>query len=151
MKFVMTDKLRDEAQIRSILDDAAKALYAKDAEALVAHYAADVSVANLAPPLRHEGPEACNRAAIKHWFDTWSGPINLELRDVRIEISGDIAFAHGLSHMSGIKRDGERPDLWLRITHCFRKEGGEWKTAHIHESVPFYMDGNFRAATDLKP
>lgn len=147
----MTDTLRDEAQIRSILNSTAKALYAKDADAVVAHYAEGISVASLAPPLLHKGSEAWNRAAIQQWFDTWSGPINLEMRDVQIDISGDVAFAHGLSRMSGVKRDGERPDLWMRITHCFRKERGEWKTAHIHESVPFYMDGSFRAATDLKP
>ena len=147
----MTDTLRDEAEIRNILDDIAKALYAKDAEAMVAHYASDVVIANLAPPLRHKGEEARNTVAIRQWFDTWNGPINVETRDLHIEISGDIAFAHGLSRMSGTKRDGERPDLWSRITFCFRKVNGEWKIAHMHDSVPFYMDGSTRAAIDLNP
>ena len=147
----MTDPLQDEAQIRSILDDAAKALYAKDAGAMIAHYADDIVVANLAPPLRNKGAEGCNKAVIQQWFDTWAGPINLELRDVHIEVSGNIAFAYSVSRMSGTKRDGEHPDLWTRTTHCFRKEGGEWKIAHLHDSVPFYMDGSYRAATDLKP
>ena len=41
----MPDTLKDEAHIRSILDDGAKALYAKDAEATVAHYAEDIVIA----------------------------------------------------------------------------------------------------------
>ena len=28
---------------------------------------------------------------------------------------------------------------------------GTWKIAHEHTSVPFYMDGSFRAAVDLEP
>lgn len=147
----MTNSLQDEAEIRSILDDGAKALYAKDADAMVAHYAEDIVVTNLAPPLRNEGFEGRNKVVIEQWFDTWVGPINLEIRDVHVEVSGDLAFAYDLSHMSGTKRNGDRPDLWTRITHCFRREHGEWKIVHLHDSVPFYMDGSFRAATDLKP
>jgi PhnB protein len=26
-----------------------------------------------------------------------------------------------------------------------------WKIAHLHQSVPMYMDGSLRAAVDLKP
>ena len=33
----------------------------------------------------------------------------------------------------------------------FRKVDGTWKIAHAHTSVPFYMDGSFKAATDLNP
>lgn len=29
--------------------------------------------------------------------------------------------------------------------------GGGWKIAHGHSSVPFAMDGSFRALLDLKP
>ncbi|HVT23056.1 MAG TPA: nuclear transport factor 2 family protein [Rhizomicrobium sp.] len=147
----MNNSLQDEAEIRSILDDGAKALYAKDADAMVAHYAEDIVVANLAPPLRNEGFEGRNRAVIEQWFDSWIGPIDLEIRDLHVEVSGDLAFAYGLSHMSGTKRNGDRPDLWTRVTHCFRREDGKWKIVHLHDSVPFYMDGSFRAATDLKP
>jgi ketosteroid isomerase-like protein len=47
--------------------------------------------------------------------------------------------------------DGEKVDMWLRETLCFRKIDGKWKITHEHESVPFYMDGSFKAAVDLKP
>ncbi len=46
---------------------------------------------------------------------------------------------------------GERVDLWFRETLGFCKIDGQWKIAHEHSSVPFYMDGSFKAAIDLKP
>jgi ketosteroid isomerase-like protein len=33
----------------------------------------------------------------------------------------------------------------------FRKIDGKWAIAHEHSSVPFYMDGSYKAAVDLKP
>jgi PhnB protein len=41
--------------------------------------------------------------------------------------------------------------VWIRLTLGFRKIGGAWKVTHEHTSVPFYMDGSFKAAVDLTP
>ena len=41
--------------------------------------------------------------------------------------------------------------MWMRSTLAFRRAGGAWKIAHGHSSVPFRMDGSYRAATDLQP
>ncbi len=72
-------------------------------------------------------------------------------RDLRITADEDVAFCHSLNRMSGVKTDGEKADMWLRETICFRKIDGKWKITHEHESVPFYMDGSYKAAVDLKP
>ncbi|MGH3952300.1 MAG: hypothetical protein ACRDSE_24830 [Pseudonocardiaceae bacterium] len=32
----------------------------------------------------------------------------------------------------------------------FRRDGETWLITHEHASTPFYMDGSFLAATDLK-
>jgi ketosteroid isomerase-like protein len=42
------DRTRDEAEIRSILEDQSKALHAKDAEALAAHHAPEILSYDLA-------------------------------------------------------------------------------------------------------
>ena len=42
-------------------------------------------------------------------------------------------------------------ELWFRSTVCFRRENGDWRITHVHDSTPFHMDGSFRAALDLKP
>ena len=38
-----------------------------------------------------------------------------------------------------------------RMTACYRKISGRWLITHEHVSVPFYMDGSYKAAVDLKP
>jgi PhnB protein len=88
---------------------------------------------------------------LQDWFPTWEGPIGFELRDLQITAGDDIAYCHALKRISGRKTDGEEPDVWTRATLCFRKIDGEWRITHEHESVPFYMDGSYRAAVDLKP
>jgi PhnB protein len=53
--------------------------------------------------------------------------------------------------MTGTKTDGEEVDLWYRVTVGLHQEDGAWRIVHEHESVPFHMDGSYRAAVDLSP
>ena len=53
--------------------------------------------------------------------------------------------------MTGTKTDGEEVDLWFRATACFRREDGHWRITHMHNSVPFSMDGSEKALLSLKP
>ena len=71
------------------------------------------------------------------------------MRDLKIEADERIAFAHALHHLTGTR--GRPVTLWMRSTLCFRREADGWKIAHAHTSVPFHMDGSFRAAVDLEP
>lgn len=66
-------------------------------------------------------------------------------------MSGDVAFATALTHLSGEKHDGQKAALWYRLTLGLTRTDRGWKIAHQHESVPFYMDGSFKAAIDLDP
>jgi ketosteroid isomerase-like protein len=143
-----TKAMSDESQIREIMNNHAKALYAKNAEQTATHVGDDFIAYTLAPPLVHRGAEI---DGAKAWFATWKGPIVWENRDVKIAASGDVAFATSLGHMTGTKVEGFEVDIWTRCTDCFRKIGGEWRHVHSHTSVPFYMDGPPMAAIDLKP
>jgi PhnB protein len=137
----------DEARIRAVIDDWAKALRAKDVARLLSHHAADFVHFSLAPPLR----DAADEKDLRKWFSSWRGPLGYEIRDLRITAGEDVAFCHSLNRLSGETEGGVRSELWFRHTLCFRKIGGDWKIAHEHESVPFYMDGSYRAAIDLEP
>lgn len=138
-------------RIRVLVEQQAKAISAKDAEAALAAYAPTIVKFDLAPPLRHLGPAALERAVLQAWFDTWRGPIGYGVRDLAVTARGDLAFCHGLLHISGDKVAGERADVWTRLTLCLECLGGAWKIVHEHTSVPFYMDGSERAALDLQP
>ena len=141
----------DESTIAEILDAYAGALRRKDARATVAFYARDAVAYELAPPLQVDPAAVHDPRWIQQWFDTWDGPISTEARDLRIAVGGDVAHAWGLRRMTGVKTSGERVDLWFRSTACFRREDGAWKLTHVHNSVPFAMDGSDRAMLDLKP
>jgi ketosteroid isomerase-like protein len=141
----------DEARIRQLLADYGRAIAAKDAEAVHAHYADDLVCYDLAPPLSLEGERALDPKDLQTWLDAWRGPLQTEGSDLRIAIGGDIAFAHGLRRITGTRKSGEKVDVWFRATCGLRRVLGEWKIVHVHNSVPFYMDGSKQAATDLVP
>jgi ketosteroid isomerase-like protein len=123
------------------------ALGAKDVAAVMASGAAGFVSYSLAPPLKNSS----GKAGLRAWLDTWDGPFGYETRDLKIVAGDEVAFAHGLAHMIGRKTDGEQVDLWFRQTVGLRLLHGVWKIVHEHDSVPFYMDGGFKAAVDLKP
>lgn len=141
-------KASAEAQVRMVIESWARALRAKDAKGVVSHYAAGFVQFSLAPPLVSAVADA---KGLNEWFSGWRGPIGYEIRDLSLTVGEDVAFSRSLNRLSGTSTDGEKSDIWFRHTLCFRKIGGEWKIAHEHESVPFYMDGSYKAAVDLKP
>jgi PhnB protein len=142
----------DEEEIRGVLADFTRALYEKDAAAVIEELADDEVTFDLAPPLQMGPDETHDPSYLREWFDTWKSPIVSESRDLSISVSGDLAYAYGLQHLTGTKRDGEEVDLWFRATACFRRDAGRgWRITHMHNSVPFAMDGSDRALLDLKP
>ena len=142
-----TASTTDQARIRSTIEHGAQALRAKDAAALMQDRAPDFRLFSLAPPL----VSPATRKGLEDWFATWKGGLGYEIRDLEITAGEDVAFAHGLVHLSGTKTDGQRNEVWYRLTLGLRRIDGTWKIVHEHESVPFYMDGSMRAAVDLKP
>jgi ketosteroid isomerase-like protein len=72
------------------------------------------------------------------------------VREVTLTVEGNLAFVSALNRMRG-RIGGEDQDLWYRTTMCLRKINGQWRIVCDHTSVPFYMDGSYRAAIDLKP
>jgi len=139
-----------EGDILAVFAAVATAHRDRDAAGIVAHYAPDAVVFDLSPPLRSR-LVACSEG-VQTWLDTWDGPIELELRDFEVSVSGDIAYGHGYQRMAGkTKPGGEVVDFWMRLSVGLRRRGGRWRIVHEHTSVPFYMDGNCQPAFDLAP
>ena len=147
----MTAPSKDTDRIRSLIDGLVEALRAKDADRVLAAYAPELVNFDLAPPLAQLGNGPEDKKRLEAWFATWAGPLGYEVRDFKITAEADAAFAFGFTRIHGTKTDGERADVWARQTLCFKRTGDAWKIVHEHTSVPFYMDGSYRAATDLKP
>ena len=137
----------NKAEIEALFLKLAKACADHDADAIVAAYAPDAIIFDLAPPLRRRGMD---RESVAAWLDGWDGPIEIDASEVSLTIDGDLAFASAINRMRG-RQGGEDRDLWYRTTMCIRKIGGRWQIVCDHASVPFYMDGSYRAAVDLRP
>ena len=97
---------KEEADIRALVESIHTAHHNKDAGAIVAPYAQDAVVCDLAPPLSHRGMDLQSKRA---WLDTWEGPIDRESRDFNITVSGDFAFCHGFYRLSGTPKAAGRP------------------------------------------
>lgn len=141
----------DERAIRALLDRYEAAIRDKDANAVVGCYADDIVAYDLAPPLAIGPSMARDPACTQHWFATWTGPIGSTAHDMTVRVGGDIGYAFTLRRMTGTKADGTHVELWFRATAAFARRDGAWKITHIHNSVPFAMDGSGRALLDLVP
>jgi len=134
--------------VAAVVEAWANGIRHKDVNAVAKCFVEDPVGFYLAPPLQAD--EAL-RKNLTEWFATFDGPLGYEIKDPVISASGDVAWCHALNRLTGIKTDGERVDLWLRLTLGLKRLGEGWKIAHAHESVPFFMDGSEKAALDLQP
>jgi ketosteroid isomerase-like protein len=140
---------KDLGEIRALITQWAHATRSKDLDLFMSLYASGATTYDLAPPLEHD--LAALREQLADWFPGFDGPVDYTIGDdLHIAAHGDVGFSRGIDRMGG-KRLGEEFQIWMRVTMGFRKNGSEWKVAHVHTSVPFYMDGSFRAAVDLAP
>ncbi|GAA4445763.1 hypothetical protein GCM10023170_025090 [Phytohabitans houttuyneae] len=138
-----------EDEVRDLFGRQAEAMRAKDIDRLMAMYAPDVVYFDVVPPLRFAGPAAL-RDRFTRWFDSWESALAIEVRDLRVVVRGDIAFAHWFSRASGTLRGGRQAGSWLRVTSCCERSGGGWLIGHEHVSIPVDLASG-SAATALVP
>jgi ketosteroid isomerase-like protein len=127
---------RTESELRSQLEDWARAVRAKDVDRIYAHYAPDIVAFDAIAQLQFKGADAYR----KHWetcMTMCTGPMIFELHDLQITAGDDLAFVHGLNRCGGTGPDGKEMSGWMRMTACFRKQHGEWRVVHEHFSAPF--------------
>ncbi|GAA4019612.1 SgcJ/EcaC family oxidoreductase [Allokutzneria multivorans] len=138
--------------IEQIIADRAAAMRDKDPERVVAAYAPEVVRFDLAPPLGTTGAEVTDPDGIRAWFSKFAGPVGYEVTELVVTEGADVAFCHSLNRLAATPHGSpEGFEMWFRVTLGLRRVDGDWKITHEHASTPFYMDGSFRAATDLKP
>jgi PhnB protein len=53
--------------------------------------------------------------------------------------------------MEGGIIDERNPNTGFGRRSASKGSKANWKIAHEHDSVPFYMDGSFKASIDLTP
>ena len=133
-----------ETAVRNVIEELAAAMREMDADRVADCHRPGAVVYDLAPPLA----KTFDREGTRAWFaEKGGGSMDYEIRDVEVEVGGDLAVAYGLTRMG----DGATFELWFRSTLVLRVVDGRWQIVHAHESTPFHMDGSLRAAVDLTP
>ena len=138
-------------EIREVIEGRAARLAAGDVKGFLAHSAPEVVSYSLAPPLG-ERVDGNDPAPLERWLATFEAPPRREVTQLEITTDGDVAFATSLDRLTAVPRgSSESFSLWFRVTLGLRRIDGRWRVTREHESVPFEMDGSFRASTGLTP
>lgn len=138
-----------EDQVRNLLFSWARAVRAKDVEAITSHYTSDVVAFDAISRLRVGGIDGYRQ----HWeacIDLCDGTKTFEIRDLAIETGGDVAFGHYLGRCGGTDAHGEERSCWMRGSVGCRRTEGQWRIAHEHVSAPFDLETG-QVLNDLQP
>lgn len=128
----------DEAEIRAVQDRITAAINAKDPDAIVQNYSPDVFVFDLPPPRQYVG-EAAWKADWQGVFASAAGAGHMDVQDLAITVSGDVAYSHAIDHYVSDGPNGTKMVLNLRATDVYRKVDGKWLIVQEHLSVPIDM------------
>lgn len=137
----------DETEIRGLFGRLQAAHAARDADAILACYAPDARLFDLAPPL---GTRGRDKAELQAWLDSWDEPVKLSDSGTELRVDGGLAVSTGYLRLEGTKK-GKDESLWFRSTSLLERGADGWRITHDHSSVPMAMDGSGRAETGLSP
>ncbi len=132
---VSDNRTTDEAAIRDLIEDWARAVRAKDLKGILANHSREILMFDVPPPLESKGIDAYR----KTWdlFFSWSDdPVVFDFNEMDITAGNDVAYVTALMRCAGTERTGERIKLEFRLTIGLRKIGGQWIIMHEHHSIP---------------
>ena len=131
----MTTGTTDPELLAAIADWTA-AFRARDIDRMMAHYGDDIVFFDLKPPF-----QTCGKAAMRRIWENclpfFPERFDIEHRDERILVDGDLAVAHRLFTVVGWPEGHPGAGMWMRATIVFRRRDGRWMDVHEHVSVPF--------------
>jgi uncharacterized protein (TIGR02246 family) len=132
---VSNNRTTDEAAIRELVEDWARAVRAKNLKGILANHSPEILMFDVPPPLQSQGIDAYK----KTWdlFFSWSDdPVVFDFIKMDITAGNDVAYVTALMQCGGTEKDGERIKLEFRLTIGLRKIDGQWIVMHEHHSIP---------------
>lgn len=130
------NSLSDETAIRTIIENWSVAVEAKNLDGIVADYAEDAVLFDAIPPYKIVGKQAI-REAWANCLPFFPEQFRSEHSDIVLYVSGDLAVMHGLHHFVPTPADHPSGQTWMRVTVCYQRIDGAWKSVHDHISIPF--------------
>ena len=131
----------DRADIRALEERFVTALKAKDVDAIMKVYAPGQTlvVFDVIPPRQYVGA-AAYRKDWQTFFDSFEGPVTVELTDLDVAADRNLAYSHSIQRVAGTDKQGKKLDLTVRVTDVYKKARGRWLIIHEHVSVPVDLD-----------
>ena len=124
-----------EATIQDLTRRWLKGAADNDIEAIMALYHADIRSFDAILAIQVSGEKAY-RAHWKKCMESCPAEPFFEMHDLVVEASDSLAVSHSLTHC-GATVEGEKQGGWMRCTHVWKRDGGQWKIVHEHFSCPF--------------
>src|SRR5215510_5975691 len=132
---VSNNRTTDEALIRELVEDWARAVRAKDLKGILANHSPEILMFDVPPPFQSKGIDAYR----KTWdlFFSWAhDPAVFDIEEMRVTAGSDVAFVPAAMRCAGREAGGEDVELDFRLTIGLRKIDGQWVIVHEHHSVP---------------
>ena len=138
-----------QSEVQTLIEKQADAIRMKDIDRLMSVYAPDIVYFDTVPPLQFAGSAAL-RARFLEWFEGFTSSLEVEMRDLLIVVSGEIAVAFWFSRVTGTLKNGQKVGSWVRATSACRRANHSWLIFHEHISWPVDTKTG-SAARDLVP
>jgi uncharacterized protein (TIGR02246 family) len=126
----------EEAEVRKVIEDWARAVREKDIEGVVANHVEDVVMFDVPPPVQVRGLDAYR----KTWppFFDWqrSAEGSFDIAELNITAGADVAFATAILQCASKEARAKDPSPTLRLSLGLRKQHGRWLIVHEHHSFP---------------
>jgi uncharacterized protein (TIGR02246 family) len=124
----------NESLIKEIIENWAKAVRARDIEAILIYHSPDILLFDVPGPIvQSKGIEAY-RESWEQTFYSWYGDDGqFEVTELNITAGDDVAFCTGIINCSGTE-NGNKVSIKVRLTVGLKKINGQWIIMHEHHS-----------------
>lgn len=127
--------LDDEAAVRSVVENWARAVRRKDLSGILLNHSPNLVMFDVPPPLQSKGLDAYTRT----WdlFFAWAhDPVVFDIVEMTVTAGSDVAFVAAVMRCAGTEASGEDIELDFRLTVGLQKLDGQWTVLHEHHSIP---------------
>ena len=134
MATILSGNNVNEAQIRQLVENWAKAVRNKDIDAILAHHSEDIVMYDVPEPFQSAGIDAYR----KTWdlFFAFTKPGVFDIQELNIVAGENVAFCYAAMKCSDKSDTPGFVDLPFRLTIGLKKINNQWTILHEHHSIP---------------
>ena len=130
----ITSTRENEAEIRAIIENWAKAVRNKDTETILAHHSEDIVMYDVPKPFLSVGIDAYRKTWDSFYAYTKLGVFDIQ--ELKVIADENVAFCFGTMKCADKSNSVEYVDLDFRLTIGLKKVNNQWTVIHEHHSIP---------------